>query len=101
MKCHFAQAPYLIYVEILECTDKETDKVPEKLLESSLRFSQSQESVCEHQNINEEFDDTSKQQLPEHHHPSELPGISFVAQSYHSKMVFIVVIIYFANLMVS
>lgn len=77
------KAPYLIYVEVLECDDKERDQVPEKLLESSLRFSQSQESVCEHPIIlNEEYDDSPKPPPTELQHTSELPGISFIAQSY-------------------
>lgn len=39
------KAPYLICVEVLECTDKETDPVSSKLLESSLRLAKSVESL--------------------------------------------------------
>ncbi|XP_039261077.2 phosphatidylinositol 4-kinase beta-like [Styela clava] len=39
------KAPYLICVEVLECSNKETDPVSSKLLESSLRLAKSVESL--------------------------------------------------------
>jgi len=39
------QAPYLVYVEVLECENACTAPVPSKLLESTRRFTRSEENI--------------------------------------------------------
>ncbi|XP_077989707.1 phosphatidylinositol 4-kinase beta-like [Glandiceps talaboti] len=39
------KAPYLIYVEVLECEDKNTSPLPTKLLENTLRYTRSEENL--------------------------------------------------------
>lgn len=39
------QAPYLLYVEILECENTASSQVPLKLLENTLRFTRSEEDL--------------------------------------------------------
>ena len=39
------QAPYLIYVEVLECENTHTAPVPSKILENTLRYTRSEEDL--------------------------------------------------------
>ena len=39
------QAPYLIYVEVLECENASTAPVPSKILENTLRYTRSEEDL--------------------------------------------------------
>ncbi|XP_033112529.1 phosphatidylinositol 4-kinase beta-like [Anneissia japonica] len=39
------KAPYLIYVEVLECENKHTSPVPKKVLENTLRYTRSEENL--------------------------------------------------------
>ena len=41
----FLQAPYLIYVEVLECDHPQTSPVPCKVLENTLRYTRSEEDL--------------------------------------------------------
>ena len=45
--CHSLspQAPYLIYVEVLDCENKHTSPLPAKILENTLRFTKSEENL--------------------------------------------------------
>ncbi|XP_066268152.1 phosphatidylinositol 4-kinase beta-like [Branchiostoma lanceolatum] len=44
------KAPYLIYVEVLECEDANTCPVPTKILENTLRYTRSEENLQEYFN---------------------------------------------------
>ncbi|XP_071804197.1 phosphatidylinositol 4-kinase beta-like [Asterias amurensis] len=39
------KAPYLIYVEVLECENKHTSPLPQKILENTLRYTKSEENL--------------------------------------------------------
>ena len=39
------QAPYLVYVEVLECENTHTTAVPSKILENTLRYTRSEEDL--------------------------------------------------------
>ncbi|XP_071955463.1 phosphatidylinositol 4-kinase beta-like [Antedon mediterranea] len=39
------KAPYLIYVEVLECENKHTSPTPKKILENTLRYTRSEENL--------------------------------------------------------
>ncbi|XP_038052133.1 phosphatidylinositol 4-kinase beta-like isoform X2 [Patiria miniata] len=39
------KAPYLIYVEVLECDNKHTAPLPQKILENTLRYTKSEENL--------------------------------------------------------
>ncbi|XP_077862765.1 phosphatidylinositol 4-kinase beta-like, partial [Saccoglossus kowalevskii] len=41
------KAPYLMYVEVLECENKNTSPLPTKLLENTLRFTRSEENLSD------------------------------------------------------
>ena len=45
-KCLWWQAPYLVYVEVLECANVNTAPVPSKLLENTLRHVRSEEDLA-------------------------------------------------------
>ncbi|XP_013384891.1 phosphatidylinositol 4-kinase beta [Lingula anatina] len=42
------KAPYLVYVEVLECENSHTAPVPSKILENTLRFTKSEEDLTLH-----------------------------------------------------
>ncbi|XP_022083428.1 phosphatidylinositol 4-kinase beta-like [Acanthaster planci] len=39
------KAPYLIYVEVLECDNKHTSPLPQKIMENTLRYTKSEENL--------------------------------------------------------
>lgn len=47
---YFFQAPYLMYVEVLECENPVTSQVPSKILENTLRFTRSEEDLTHYYN---------------------------------------------------
>ncbi|XP_063951176.1 phosphatidylinositol 4-kinase beta-like [Lytechinus pictus] len=44
------KAPYLIYVEVLDCENKHTSPLPAKILENTLRFTKSEENLSRYFN---------------------------------------------------
>ena len=42
---HLFQAPYLVYVEVLQCENAHTAPVPGKILENTLRYTRSEEDL--------------------------------------------------------
>lgn len=47
------KAPYLVYVEVLECENTHTATVPPKILENTLRYTRSEEDLTVYHTHNE------------------------------------------------